>query len=90
MKRILLAVCLSFVTGLAFAGEGARGVDPQLGCPKAATKAQIATPAADAAGTAAPVAATPNAKAAARGGSSTSTSRLASPRWHSLLPGMFR
>ena len=48
MNRILLAICLSFVTGLAFAGEGARGVDPQLGCPKAATKAQINTPAAEA------------------------------------------
>ena len=84
MKRILLAICLSLAASLAFAGQGAQGVDPQPECPKAAAKAQASTPAVDAAGSG--VVST-DAKVRGGGGSST---RLVSPRWHSLLPGMFR
>jgi hypothetical protein len=89
MKRTLLALCLSLVAGLAIAGEAAGGHayqgPPQ--CPKAAAKAAAATPVADA-GTPAPAA--PTAPVRARGGGGTASARLTSPRWHSLLPGMFR
>ena len=87
MKRTLLALCLSLVTGLAFAGEAAsgNGYDAQPLCPKAAAKAAVAAPVVGA-----PVAQAPTAATRARGGGGAAPTRLASPRWHSLLPGLFR
>jgi hypothetical protein len=89
MKRPLLALCLSLVTGLAIAGEvsGGIGNDEAPLCPKAAAKAATQAPVADAG---APVAASPAPAARVRGGGGTTSTRLTSPRWHSLLPGMFR
>ena len=89
MKRTLLALCLCLVAGLAIAGEAAsgHGYDAPHLCPKAAAKAAAATPAVEA-GT--PVAAAPAPAVRARGGGGPTSTRLTSPRWHSLLPGMFR
>ena len=86
MKRTLLALCLCLVTGLAIAGEAAsrNGYDAPPLCPKAAAKAAASAPVVGA-----PVAPAP-AAARTRGGGGSTTTRLASPRWHSLLPGMFR
>jgi hypothetical protein len=88
MKRTLLALCLGLVSGLAFAGEAANsnGYDAPPLCPKAAAKAAVAAPVVGA-----PVGQAPSAAARSRGGGGgATTTRLASPRWHSLLPGMFR
>lgn len=89
MKRTLLALCLSLVAGLAIAGEAASGHGyeaPPL-CPKAAAKAAAASPVVEA-GT--PGAAAPTPVVRVRGGGGPTSTRLTSPRWHSLLPGMFR
>lgn len=87
MKRTLVALCLCLclVSGVALAGEAARGnaFDAPPLCPKAAAKAASTAPVA---GTAAPA---PSASRT-RGGGGTAATRLTSPRWHSLLPGMFR
>jgi hypothetical protein len=90
MKRTLLALCLSLVAGLAIAGEaaGSRAYDASPQCPKAAAKAAAAGSVAEA-GTPAP--ATPATTVRVRGGGGgTAPTRLTSPRWHTLLPGMFR
>lgn len=85
MKRTLLALCLCLVSGLVLAGEAARAnaFDAPPLCPKAAARAVAAGPVA---GTPAPAPASTR----ARGGGGTAATRLTSPRWHSLLPGMFR
>jgi hypothetical protein len=89
MKRTLLALCLSLAAGLAIAGEAAGGhayqAPPQ--CPKATAKAAVAAPAPEAGTSTPPAPATP---VRTRGGGGTASARLTSPRWHSLLPGMFR
>lgn len=86
MNRILLAICLSLGVGTAFAGQPAgTPYQPQPVCPKAAEKAAHADQDDDAA----PAPAATPAPAASRGGGG-SNPRLTSPRWHSLLPGMFR
>ena len=89
MKRTLLALCLSLAAGLAIAGEAAgnRAYDASPQCPKAAAKAAAAASVAEA-GTPAP--AVPAVTVRVRGGGGTAPTRLTSPRWHSLLPGMFR
>ena len=89
MKRTLLALCLCLVTGLAIAGEAAsaNGYEAPPLCPKAAAKAATPTPVVEA-GT--PVVATPAPVARVRGGGGPTATKLTSPRWHSLLPGMFR
>jgi hypothetical protein len=89
MKRTLLALCLSLVAGLAIAGEaaGSRAYDATPQCPKAAAKAAAASSGAEA-GTAVPT--PPAVTERVRGGGGTAPTRLTSPRWHSLLPGMFR
>ena len=88
MKRTLLAFCLCLVTGLAIAGEAASAnvYDAPPLCPKAAAKAAAPTPVVEAGS---PVAA-PAPAARVRGGGGPTTTKLTSPRWHSLLPGMFR
>ena len=85
MNRTLVALCLCLVSGLALAGEAASGnaFDAPPLCPKAAAKAAAAAPVA---GTPAPAPATTR----TRGGGGAAATRLTSPRWHSLLPGMFR
>ena len=85
MQRTLVALCLCLASGLALAGEAAssNAFDAPPLCPKAAAKVAAA----------APVAGTPVAAPAAsraRGGGGAAATRLTSPRWHSLLPGMFR
>lgn len=89
MKRTLLALCLCLVTGLAIAGEAAstNGYDSTPLCPKAAAKAAAPTPVVEA-GTS--VVASPAPVVRVRGGGGPTSARLTSPRWHSLLPGMFR
>ena len=85
MQRTLVALCLCLVSGLALAGEAARSntFDAPPLCPKAAAKASAIAPTA---GTAVPAPTTSR----ARGGGGAAATRLTSPRWHSLLPGMFR
>ena len=85
MNRTLVALCLCLVSGLALAGEAAssNAFDAPPLCPKAAAKAAAAAPVA---GTAAPAPVATR----TRGGGGTAATRLTSPRWHSLLPGMFR
>ena len=91
MKRTLLALCLSLVAGLAFAGDVTRsnGYEAATLCPKAVPRSATASPVVDAA-TPAP-APTPAARARSTGGGGGAMApHLTSPRWHSLLPGMFR
>jgi hypothetical protein len=85
MKRTLVALSLCLVSGLALAGEAAsaNAFDAPPLCPKAAAKAAAAAPVA---GTATPAPAANR----VRGGGGAPATRLTSPRWHSLLPGMFR
>jgi hypothetical protein len=85
MKRILLAICLGLVSGLAFAGSAANAYEAQPSCPKAAAKAPVIARGSENVGTTQ----APPAAVRQRGGGGTST-RLVSPRWHSLLPGMMR
>jgi hypothetical protein len=90
MKRTLLALCLSLVAGLAFAGDVTRssGEGANL-CPKAVPRTAAAAPIIDA-GTPVP-APTPAVRARATGGGGGALStHMTSPRWHTLLPGMFR
>ena len=90
MNRTLLAVCLSLGAGLAFAAQPAGApYAPHPVCPKAAEKTHAVAEDDDDAD--APVAAAPAAPAAhPTSGGGGSNSRLLSPRWHTLLPGMFR
>lgn len=89
MNRLLLAAALGFSL-YAIAGCGlARADDSLPTCPKARSTRTVN---ADADAIASPAPAAPHAAAAptpvtprARAGG-----RLVSPRWHSLLPGMFR
>jgi hypothetical protein len=87
MNRILLAVCLSLVTGIALAAAPVTDNDaPDQECPRVTAKAAIAAQANTT--QAAPAnASTPPVRARNGGGGAT---RMVSPRWHSLLPGMFR
>ena len=87
MKRSLLAISLSLFAGLAFAGESATAYDAQQECPRSATKARAGTPVADPVAAPAPTQAAGSVRTRGGGGANT---RLQSPRWHSLLPGMFR
>ena len=89
MTRILLAICLSLGAGLVMAAPSSSTNDStDQECPRVTAKAAIAAqanavqPAAQVAPAAAPQARTRN------GGGGTT--RMVSPRWHSLLPGMFR
>ena len=87
MNRILLAICLSLSAGLVTAAPAPADNDaPDQECPRVTAKAAIA---AQASGTQSPptTTATPPARARNGGGGTT---RMVSPRWHSLLPGMFR
>jgi hypothetical protein len=91
MNRTLLAICLSLGLGAAYAAEPAgNGEYGEPACPKAAAKAAVAAATAPSSsdGTSS-TPATP-APARARSGSGGNPTRMASPRWHSLLPGMFR
>jgi hypothetical protein len=83
MKRTLLALPLLLCAAGAFAADPAPTEATEASCPKAQAeqeKAQAnqATPAATQSGTPAP--------ARARGATAT----RGTPRWHSMLPGMFR
>ncbi|MGH8029967.1 MAG: hypothetical protein ACREO3_08540 [Arenimonas sp.] len=88
MKRTLLALCLGLLAGQAFAGVAAsgNGYDSPPLCPKAAAKTAGGAPVADAPAPHAPA----TVVRARGGGGATAATRLTSPRWHSLLPGMFR
>ena len=87
MSRLLLTVCLGLATGVAFAADPQLDSDaPEQECPRVTAKAAIAARA-NSAPAAAAAATTPTARPRNSGGGS---SRMASPRWHSLLPGMFR
>ena len=88
MNRILLAFCLCLGTsGLAMGATSASTNDsPEQECPRVTAKAAIAAQANTSTTTSAPTTAAPPAKARNGGG----TTRMVSPRWHSLLPGMFR
>jgi hypothetical protein len=85
MNRTLLAICLCLFAGLAFAADNAgTPYESQPVCPKAADKPRVANVEADTAAVA------PATNAARVRGGGSSSSKLVSPRWHSLLPGMFR
>ena len=87
MNRMLLAICLCLCAGLAFAADSAgTRYESQPVCPKAAEKARAANVEADTAA----VAPAPATNATRSRGGGSSSSKLVSPRWHSLLPGMFR
>ena len=89
MNRILLALCLVLGTsGIAMAATSSATNDsPEQECPRVTAKAAIAAQAQTSTTTSAPTTAAPPAKARNGGGGTT---RMVSPRWHSLLPGMFR
>jgi hypothetical protein len=89
MTRTLIALCLSLAASVAFAADPATGAnEPQAQCPKAAARAAVAaatsTTETSTAGSA------PVAPARPRSGAGGSPARMVSPRWHTLLPGMFR
>jgi hypothetical protein len=87
MKRSLLAISLSLFAGLAFAGESTTAFDSQPECPRTAAKARAGTPVPDPVVAPAPTQGAGSVRSRGGGGAST---RMQSPRWHSLLPGMFR
>ena len=85
MKRILLAISLGLAAGVAQADNVAEPAGSQPVCPdKATQKAKAAPPASD------PDAAAPTVPSPKARGGGTNSAKLVSPRWHSLLPGMFR
>jgi hypothetical protein len=87
MNRILLAICLSLAAGLTMAATTPASNDgPEQECPRVTAKAAIAALPAGTQRSTATTAATP---VRARNGGGGAT-RMVSPRWHSLLPGMFR
>jgi hypothetical protein len=87
MNRILLAICLSLGAGLVMAAPAPTNNDaPDQECPRVTAKAAIAAQANATQTTTSTTATTPPARARNGGG----TTRMVSPRWHSLLPGMFR
>ena len=89
MKRTLLAIGLVLSAGLAHAGGVVDRNGTQPECPnKAVEKAQA--PAASDEGIAATSATRPAKSNARGGGAGSASTKLVSPRWHSLLPGMFR
>jgi hypothetical protein len=88
MKRSLLAISLCLFAGMAFAGESATAFDAQPECPRTAAKARAGTPVADPVVAPAPTQTAPGIRS--RGAGAAASTRLQSPRWHSLLPGMFR
>jgi hypothetical protein len=89
MKRMLLATCLCLFAGLAFAADSAgTPYEAQPVCPKAAEKARAANVESDTAAVA--PAPTPSAVRVRGGGGVSAANKSMSPRWHSLLPGMFR
>jgi hypothetical protein len=89
MTRSLIALCLSLAASVAFAADPTVGAnEPQSQCPKVAAKAAVAAATSPTeTGTTGNVAPAP---ARPRSGGGGSPARMVSPRWHSLLPGMFR
>jgi hypothetical protein len=87
MSRLLLAISLCLGTGLAFAAEPQVDPDaPEQECPRTTAKAAAAAHANSAPKTARP-ATTPATQSRNGGGGAP---RVVSPRWHVMLPGMFR
>jgi len=89
MKRTLLAIGLLLSAGLAHAGGVVNRTGASTECPnKGAEKAPAADEATDTVSTATRPA--KSTRGTSSGGGGTSSTKLVSPRWHSLLPGMFR
>jgi hypothetical protein len=88
MKRTLLAIGLVLSVGVAHAGGIANRNNTSTECPNKGAEKAPAADVDDAANTAST--ATRPAKSTRAGGGGTASTKLVSPRWHSLLPGMFR
>ena len=87
MSRLLIAICLSLGTGLAFAADPQADTDaPEQECPHVTAKAAPAKHANSTPTTARPAATTATHAHTGGGGEA----RVISPKWHSMLPGMFR
>ncbi len=84
MSRALFAICLSLFATAALAGSPAINDDASATCPKT-DKTNMAGNAPDSDGTLGARASGSTGGAHGRG-----SVKAASPRWHSLLPGMFR
>ena len=87
MSRFLLVLCLGLGSGLAYAADPQSDTDtPEQECPRVTAKAAGAARTNGQPTTARPDA-TPASHARTGGGGAA---HVVSPRWHSLLPGMFR
>ena len=87
MKRTLLAIGLVLSAGVAHAGSVVNHTVASTECPSKGVEKPQAPEADDAA---AASATRPAKSARVGGGGGTTATKLVSPRWHSLLPGMFR
>ena len=88
MKRTLLAIGLVLSAGVAHAGGIASRTGTSTECPNKGAEKTPAVEVEEVANTAST--STRPAKSTRAGGGGTATTKLVSPRWHSLLPGMFR
>jgi hypothetical protein len=90
MSRLLLASCLCLVAGAAFSAEPqVDGDGPDKECPRVTAKAAVAAHASGATASGARAPATTPAVRVRNGGGGNAT-KVVAPRWHHLLPGMFR